>query len=40
VISGVSPELDPGTTLVPVTLPNDPDFNAALIAATDFRWEV
>ena len=38
ILDGASPDLGPGTTLVPVTLPDDPDFNAKLIAATDFRW--
>jgi len=38
VLGGASPELDPGLELTPVTLPDTPDFNTALIAATDFSW--
>ena len=38
VLGGASPTLSPDLTLTPVDLPNDPAFNAALIAATDLTW--
>lgn len=38
VLGGASTDIESRVTLRSVTLPNSPAFNAALIAATDFRW--
>ncbi|MCL2332624.1 MAG: ASKHA domain-containing protein [Actinomycetia bacterium] len=38
VLGGVSPKLASDVTLTPVILLDDPDFNTALIAATEFNW--
>ncbi|MCL2655408.1 MAG: ASKHA domain-containing protein [Coriobacteriia bacterium] len=38
VLGGASPELSRAVKLIAIALPDDPAFNAALIAATDFNW--